>query len=79
MNEDNLRYEVKLYELENGRYNYYVSVKTRMGQGWSQDLRVGNGATDTEEEAIEQAQEKATQDRQERKAKRRSEKVIKLR
>lgn len=77
--EDHLRYEVKLYELENGRWNYYVRVKMRMAQGWSQALTVGNGSTDTEAEAIEQAQEKANNDREERRLKGRSEKVIQLR
>lgn len=63
---DNLKYEVKLYELENGRYNYYVTVCTRTAQGWSQDLKVGNGSADTEAEALFDAQAKATADRQTR-------------
>ena len=63
---DNLKYEVKLYELENGRWNYYVTVQTRMAQGWSQGLRIGNGATDSEGQALMEAQQKATDDRRER-------------
>jgi hypothetical protein len=63
---DNLKYEVKLYELENGRYNYYVTVSTRMAQGWSQGLKIGNGSADTEAEALTEAQEKATKDRSDR-------------
>jgi hypothetical protein len=75
---DGLRYEVKLYELENGRYNYYVYVKTRMAQGWSQDLKVADGSADTEEQAIEDAQEKATADRQSRQDKVATTRVVAL-
>lgn len=73
---DGLRYEVKLYELENGRY--YVYVKTRMAQGWSQDLKVGDGSADTEEQAIEDAQAKATEDRQSRQDKAARTRVVAL-
>lgn len=79
MSENELSYDVKLYELENGRWNYYVRVKIRMAQGWSQDSTVGGGSADTEAEAMEQAQEKATSDREERRLKGRSEKVVRLR
>lgn len=63
---DNLKYEAALYELENGRWNYYVTVQTRMAQGWSQSLRVGDGSADSEGQALTEAQEKATEDRRDR-------------
>jgi hypothetical protein len=63
---DDLKYEVALYELENGRWNYFVTVATRMAQGWSQSTRIGDGSTDSEAEALAEAQEKATRDRAER-------------
>jgi hypothetical protein len=63
---DNLKYEASLYELENGRWNYYVTVQTRMAQGWSQSLRVGDGSADSEGQALTEAQEKATADRRDR-------------
>lgn len=76
--EDGLKYEAKLYELENGRWNYYVTVATRMAQGWSQTLRVGDGSADTETEALVDAQEKATKDRSDRALKQASHKTVTL-
>jgi hypothetical protein len=64
--EDHLKYKVKLYELENDRYNYYVTVSTRVGQGWSQGIKIDNGSADTEAEALVEAQKKATEDRHDR-------------
>lgn len=75
---DELNYEVKLFELENGRWNYYVYGRYRMAQGWSQGLKVGNGSADTETQAIQEAQEKATRDRQERKDRESSTKIVAL-
>jgi hypothetical protein len=75
---DELKYEAKLYELENGRWNYYVTVAFRMAQGWSQTLRVGDGSADSEGEALAAAQEKATVDRRERAEKQASQKTVAL-
>lgn len=63
---DHLRYEVKLFELENKRWNFYVYVATRAGERWSQNIQVGSGSADSEVQAVEQAQEKATTDRRKR-------------
>lgn len=63
---DHLRYEVKLFELENKRWNFYVYVATRAGERWTQNTLVGSGSADSEAEAVEQAQEKATADRRKR-------------
>ena len=76
--ENDLKYEAKLYELENGRWNYYVTVSFRMAQGWSQTLRVGDGSADTEAEALAEAQEKATRDRLERDNKQAAQKTVTL-
>jgi hypothetical protein len=75
---DHLKYEVKLFELENGRWNYIVYVSTRAGERWSQSQRVGQGVSDTEESAVEEAQEKATTDRQERDARASTQKMVAL-
>jgi hypothetical protein len=63
---DNLKYEAKLYALENGRWNYYVTGEIRMTQSRSQGFRVGCGSADSEGEALAAAQQKATNDRRER-------------
>lgn len=76
--EDSLKYEAKLYELENGRWNYYVTVCFRMAQGWSQSIRVGDGSADTEADALVDAQEKATKDRSERAEKQASQRTVTL-
>lgn len=76
--DDHLRYDVRLYELENGRWNYFVTVATRMGQGWSQNSQIGDGSADTEAEAIAAAQEKATTDRLERESKSAKTKSVRL-
>ncbi len=60
---DHLKYEVKLYELDNGRFNYYLYVSTRTGERWSQSIRIDSGSALTEADAIARAQEKATADR----------------
>lgn len=75
--DDGLKYEAKLYELKNGRWNY-VTVVTRMGQGWSQTLWVGDGSADTEAKALVDAQEKATKDRSDRALKQTSQKTVTL-
>lgn len=75
---DSLKYEAKLYELENGRWNYYVTVSFCMAQGWSQALRIGDGSADTEGEALAEAQEKATQDRRKRAERQASQKTVTL-
>jgi hypothetical protein len=60
---DSIRYEVKLYELENFRWNFYVFASTRAGERWSQNIQIGSGSADSEMQAVEKAQEKATADR----------------
>jgi hypothetical protein len=60
---NNLRYEVGLFELENGRWNYSVYVSIRSGKRWGSNMQVGKGSAESEAKAIEQAQEKATADR----------------
>jgi hypothetical protein len=78
MSLDYLRYEVKLYELENRRWNYYVFVSTRAGERWSQSIKVGDGSEDTETQAIDAAQEKATADRSTREQERSHMKTVPL-
>jgi hypothetical protein len=56
---DHFKYEVKLYELENGRWNYYVYVSMLVGDRWGGNTQIGNGSTDTEDQAIKIAQEQA--------------------
>ena len=63
---DHCKYEVRLYELENKRWNFYVFVATRSGERWSQNVQIGSGSADSEAQAVEQAQEKATADRRKR-------------
>ncbi len=63
---DYLKYQVKMYHLENDTWNFYVSVNVRTGERWTQPQKVGNGTASTEEEAIKLAQEKATADRSKR-------------
>lgn len=63
---DSIRYEVRLYELENHRWNFYVFVSTRAGERWSQNVQIGSGSADSETQAVEEAQEKATADRRKR-------------
>jgi hypothetical protein len=77
-NKDNLRYEVQLYELENGRFNWYAKVATRMAQGWSRPILIGDGSADSEAEAIKAAQAKATEDRQKREEEGAAMKVVAL-
>ncbi len=75
---DGLKYEAKLYALENGRYNYYVTVATGMGQGWSQSIGVGHGSADSEHDALDQAQTVATEDRKKRAEERAAMKTVAL-
>jgi hypothetical protein len=75
---DYLRYEVRLYELENGRWNYYVFVSTRTGKRWSQDTIVKSGSADSEAQAVQNAQEIATADRCKRDEGRIAAKVVPL-
>jgi hypothetical protein len=75
---DNLRYETKLFELEDERWNYFVYVSTRAGERWSQNVQIGSGSADSETQAVEEAQEKATDDRREREKEMASTKVVPL-
>jgi len=63
---DHLKYEVKLYELENGQWNYYVFASTRVGNLWQQPQKIGYGTAINEAFAVRAAQEEATIDRSKR-------------
>jgi hypothetical protein len=63
---DHLRYTTKLFHLEDGRWNYFVYVSTRSGERWTQQVQIGGGSADSEDLAVEAAQQKATADRLER-------------